>query len=497
MEKKSSEGQPDPKIEKFEVNVVVFEMVYVPGGTFTMGATAEQGSEADCDEKPTHSVTLSGYYIGKYEVTQAQWKAIMGNNPSFFKGDNLPVDNVSWDDCQEFIRKLNQLTGKKFSLPTEAQWEYAARGGKSGGTKYSGSDTIENVAWYDGNSGYKTHPVGTKLPNDLGIYDMSGNVFEWCEDRYSKYPSYSQTNPTGPNSGSSRVNRGGSWIYYAGGSRVSFRYYFTPDSRLHFLGFRLCCQEPQDEDPVTGVSNKTENEVIFSFNIEKFEANRVAFEMVKVPGGTFTMGATEEQGAYAEDDERPAHTVTLSGYYIGKYEVTQAQWKAIMGTNPSRFQGDNLPVECVSWDDCQEFIRKLNQLTGKKFSLPTEAQWEYAARGGKSGGTKYSGSDNIDAVAWYRDNADRKTHPVGTKSPNSLGIYDMSGNVEEWCSDWYGDYSSYSQTNPTGPNSGSDRVCRGGGWSYSARSCRVSSRDDGTPDCRYDGLGFRLCLEER
>ena len=240
MEKKSSEGQPDPKIEKFEVNVVVFEMVYVPGGTFTMGATAEQGSEADCDEKPTHSVTLSGYYIGKYEVTQAQWKAIMGKNPSDFKGDNLPVDNVSWNDCQVFIRKLNQLTGEKFSLPTEAQWEYATRGGKSGGTKYSGCDNIGNVAWYLDNADSKTHPVGTKSPNDLGIYDMSGNVWEWCQDLYGDYSYYSQTNPTGPGSGSGRVGRGGSWLSGARGCRVLIRVYWTPDYRDGHIGFRLC-----------------------------------------------------------------------------------------------------------------------------------------------------------------------------------------------------------------------------------------------------------------
>ncbi|MGM9799628.1 MAG: formylglycine-generating enzyme family protein [Muribaculaceae bacterium] len=248
--------------EKFEVNGVTFEMVKVPGGTFTMGATAEQGSDALDDEKPTHSVTLSGYYIGKYEVTQAQWKAIMGNNPSEFKGDNLPVDNVSWNDCQEFIRKLNQLTGKKFSLPTEAQWEYAARGGKSGGTKYSGSKKIKNVAWYNGNSGSnmhalkllmsvamngyagnsgsKTHPVGTKSPNDLGIYDMTGNVLEWCQDYWGHYTSASQTNPTGPESGSDRMFRGGSWNNDAGFCRVSFRGSDTPDGRGNYLGFRLC-----------------------------------------------------------------------------------------------------------------------------------------------------------------------------------------------------------------------------------------------------------------
>ncbi|MGM9799924.1 MAG: formylglycine-generating enzyme family protein [Muribaculaceae bacterium] len=232
--------QSDPSIEKFEVNGVSFEMVYVPGGTFTMGATAEQGSDAEDDEKPTHSVTLSGYYIGKYEVTQKQWKAIMGNNPSKFKGDNLPVENVSWNDCQEFIRKLNQLTGKKFSLPTEAQWEYAARGGKSGGTKYSGSNNIKDVAWYDDNSRNKTHPVWKKSPNDLGIYDMSGNVYEWCQDWYGKYSSYSQTNPTGPESGSVRVSRGGGWSRSARACRVSFRASSTPDGMSRLLGLRLC-----------------------------------------------------------------------------------------------------------------------------------------------------------------------------------------------------------------------------------------------------------------
>ncbi|MGM9799925.1 MAG: SUMF1/EgtB/PvdO family nonheme iron enzyme [Muribaculaceae bacterium] len=222
------------------VKGVTFEMVYVPGGTFTMGATAEQGDEADFWEKPAHSVPLSGYYIGKYEVTQAQWRAIMGNNPSSFKGDNLPVEKVSWKDCQKFIKKLNKLTGKKFSLPTEAQWEYAARGGKSGGTKYSGSNNIGNVAWYEDNSGDKTHPVGEKSPNDLGIYDMSGNVWEWCQDWFDKYPSYSETNPTGPDSGVSRVYRGGGWWSNAWVCRVSYRNFTAPGFRNYGLGFRLC-----------------------------------------------------------------------------------------------------------------------------------------------------------------------------------------------------------------------------------------------------------------
>ena len=218
------------------------DMIYVAGGTFTMGATAEQGYDAESDEKPTHSVTVSDFYIGKYEVTQAQWKAIMGSSPSYFKGDNLPVENVSWNNIQEFITKLNAQTGKKFRLPTEAEWEYAARGGnQSKGYKYSGRNSISEVAWYDGNSGGKTHPVGQKSPNELGIYDMSGNVFEWCGDWYSSYSSSSQTNPTGSSSGSSRVLRGGSWYLNAGGCRVSNRNISTPDSRSNYNGFRLAC----------------------------------------------------------------------------------------------------------------------------------------------------------------------------------------------------------------------------------------------------------------
>lgn len=183
----------------FQVGGVSFDMVWVEGGTFRMGATSEQGSDAWGGEKPVHSVTLSGYYIGKTEVTQALWKAVMGSNPSEFKGDNLPVEQVSWDDCQEFIRKLNSLTGQHFRLPTEAEWEFACRGGNNScGYKYSGSNDIDNVAWYFDNSGHKTHPVGTKAQNELGIYDMSGNVWEWCSDWYGNYSSGAQTNPKGP-----------------------------------------------------------------------------------------------------------------------------------------------------------------------------------------------------------------------------------------------------------------------------------------------------------
>ena len=223
----------------------------------------------------------------------------------------------------------------------------------------------------------------------------------------------------------------------------------------------------------------------------------ISIEMVKVEAGSFNMGATPEM-QNPDEDEKPVHRVTLTNnYYIGKYEVTQALWKTVMGNKSSRFKGDNLPVEKVSWNNCQKFISKLNKLTGKSFCLPTEAEWEFAARGGKkSRGYQYSGSNTLGDVAWYEGNSGSKTHAVGTKQPNELGIYDMTGNVYEWCQDWYGSYSSSPQANPIGAVSGSCRVYRGGCWVSSARNCRTSYRGRRTPDFRYGFLGLRLVLSE-
>ena len=245
-------------------------------------------------------------------------------------------------------------------------------------------------------------------------------------------------------------------------------------------------QQPVVQTPVTN-----------SDNISIPVKDGISIDMIRVEAGTFTMGATPEmEDPY--DDEKPTHQVTLTNdYYIGKYEVTQALWQAVMGYNPSNFKGDNLPVEQVNWYDCQEFISKLNNITGKKFRLPSEAEWEYAARGGKkSRGYQYSGSSNLSDVAWYEDNSGSKTHAVGSKQANELGIYDMTGNVWEWCQDWYGKYSRSSQTNPTCTNNGSYRVSRGGCWGDAAWFCRSSYRYGRTSVYHYDFLGLRLVLSE-
>ena len=272
----------------------------------------------------------------------------------------------------------------------------------------------------------------------------------------------------------------------------------------------LCATSCADE--------KLPNDIIFSYeqggnepapdpitNVKVITVNGVSFKMIKVEAGTFTMGATSEQTG-ALDDEKPAHQVTLTkDYYMGETEVTQALWYAVMGQKPTADGdqwtrdmglGDNYPAYYISWNDCQEFITKLNQLTGLTFRLPTEAEWEYAARGGhkKPTQTLYSGSNTIGDVAWYPYNSSLSTQIVAGKKANALGLYDMSGNVWEWCNDWYGIYSSGAQTNPTGPSNGSNRVLRGGSFSNIAPACRVALREFYFVTNRDRVIGMRLAL---
>lgn len=529
-----------PLIQKIED-----DMVFVAGGSIMMGCTAEQGTDCWDDEKPAHQVTLSDYYISKYEVTQAQWKEVMGSNPSYFKDcDNCPVEYVNWSDAHFFIRELNKITGKNYRLPTEAEWEFAARGGtNSKRYKYSGSSNINEVGWYKENCDKRTHQVGQKKANELGIYDMTGNVWEWCLDWYGDYNSTLLTNPKGPTSGSYRVCRGGSWFSSSERCKVSSRSNSKPSIKAEYLGFRLVLPLPtygslkvetipigaevllngksygnaplvisnlsvgvyKMELKLYGYENIKKSIDIFQDSILEIRETlnelviyRIQEDMVLVEGGTFTMGCTKEQGRECSDNEKPAHQVSLNSFYISKYEVTQSQWREVMGSNPSYFKNcDSCPVENVSWYDVQEFISKLNKMTGKNYRLPTEAEWEYAARGGlKSSGYKFSGSNDSKEVAWHEGYSFHKTHPVGQKLPNELGLYDMTGNVQEWCYDWYGSYSKTSQLNPIGPKSGFTRVYRGGSWANTKEYCRISCRSYLGPVYKGKMLGFRLVLAE-
>lgn len=236
------------------------------------------------------------------------------------------------------------------------------------------------------------------------------------------------------------------------------------------------------------------NRTVTSSGGHVYRVKNVEFEMVEVKGGTFVMGATPEQTDDAYDDEFPTHNVTVSTFNIATTEVTQELWQAVMGSNPSVHQGARLPVENVTWYECQEFLKKLNALTGHTFRLPTEAEWEYAARGGAlSHGYIYSGSNDIDEVAWYEDNSDGESHPVATKRPNELGIYDMSGNVREWCSDAYEEYTDRARVNPRGPSEG-DFNGRGGAYEFGSRLSRVSNRGSNSPEQQFDVLGLRLAM---
>lgn len=217
----------------------------------------------------------------------------------------------------------------------------------------------------------------------------------------------------------------------------------------------------------------------------EFNVNGVPFKMKEVEGGTFWMG----------ENGKTVHQVSLNDFYMGETVVTQALWKAVMRLNPSPRKGDFLPVEQLSWVDCQKFIERLNQITGKFFRLPTEAEWEYAARGGKKNkGNVYAGSQNIDSVAWYDKNSNGMPHEVKSKGPNELGLYDMSGNVWEWCHDWFCNYGNSFQINPMGPMRGTVRVMRGGSWHGGAKNCYVWNRGSGNPTARSVFTGFRLTL---
>ena len=726
---------PPAPCDTFEVNGVIFHMMCVEGGTFMMGS---DDSSAPSNTRPAHPVTLSDYQIGQTEVTCGLWRAVMGSVAGS-GDDNLPVGHVTWEECQVFLRRLGEMTGQPFRLPTEAEWEYAARGGqKSKDFVFSGSDSANIVGWINNESKSKM-PVAQKRHNELGIYDMTGNSWEWCQDGGLRlYTRDSVVNPIYTGASSGHVIRGGSFRTVperctniarstygqnATDTHISLRIVKdtifpspTPSKRigvfsvakdkqvsfsqgnLQYLKYKDCWQFAENQweymgddnvkdgalsykidlfgwssdsgkapfgistsqtaadymgqfvdwgvneiqgdaantwrtlsqeewnyifenrknakqlyskgsidgvrgmivlpddwvqpqglhftaDPTnldmdldinvytaeqwqkmeeagavflcpTGRRDGTEightvwyggywsssrsgehvKHMYFNYNYEIFTTNYssgdysygyngravrlvhdtivpppapcetfkvkgVTFNMMCVEGGTFMMGATDDD-TLAQDDERPQHQVTVSDFMIGQTEVTQELWTAVMGSNPSKNKGTLLPVEQVNWKDCEIFITRLNQLTGRNFRLPTEAEWEYAARGGqKSRGFIYAGSDDLNEVAWYDGNSSNKTHNVGTKYPNELGVYDMSGNVYERCYDWYAPYTAEAQVNPKGPTSAQTyRTVRGGGAEQNVYGnsivCRVLNRGFSTPESRESYIGLRLVLDE-
>ena len=528
------------------------EMVLVEKGSFLMGNLFIEGDE---NEKPLHNVTFTyDFCIGKYEVTFDQYDIYCEETKKATPYDigwgrgNRPVINVSWYDAIEYCNWLSEKEGlakaydetgtlidskgktttdpslvEGYRLPTEAEWEYAAKGGnKSKGYKYSGSNKDDDVAWYVYNSGGTTHEVGTKKPNELSIYDMSGNVSEWCSDSYYSYFSANQTNPYNF-SAAYIIERGGGFKSSFMQVRTAARKSSSQIKGNPFVGFRVIKTENIKK------SKRLENLPIIKVGTNR--VNEVHTELVFImPGtvlvekGSFQMGNMMES---AYDWELPVHTVTFTyDFYIGEYEVAFEQYdrycyETKIGKPDDYRYGRGLkPVIDVSWYDAigycnwrseKEGLAKAYDSDGnfldsngnittdpslvEGYRLPTEAEWEYAAKGGnKSKGFKYSGSDNIGDVAWYYGNAHSRICDVGTKLPNELGIYDMSGNVSEWCMDWYDGkyYENSPAVNPYNSNPGNDRTFRGGSVHNSLWYTYTAYRYYISPNNRSTNVGFRI-----
>jgi formylglycine-generating enzyme required for sulfatase activity len=564
--------------------------VWIPPGTYTMGCSPGD-SECYSDESPSHSVTISkGFWMGQTEVTAGAYKRFaqaagrtMPSGPSWdrtWTQDNLPMVYVTWDDARSYCA----WAGGR--LPTEAEWEYAARAGTQ--TKYYfGSDAalLGDYAWYYNNSAGMAHPVGQKKPNAWGLYDMLGNVRESCQDRYGSYPSQAVTDPQGPSSGTNQILRRGSWLYDSSSTRVSYRGNFDPAGWDDNGGFR-CVREVIPESAasvslqaltlsqtsvtagasVTGTvtlsaaapaggasdtlqSGSTAAQVPASVTVAAGQTSapftittqavsaaqnvtvtasyagvsktatltvnpvqgvsqpgtvRVnpqdGLNYVWIPAGMYTMGCSPGDFA-CYGNESPSHSVTISkGFWMGQTEVTVGAYKRFaqatgrtMPSGPSwdsTWKQDNLPMVNVTWDDARSYC------TWAGGRLPSEAEWEYAARAGSQ--TKYYfGNDAalLGEYAWYESNSGGMAHPVGQKKPNAWGLYDMLGDAWEWCQDWYGMYSSQAVTDPQGPSSGVWRTLRGGSWHIHSGYIRVSSRNYLVPLYGYHDAGLR-CVRE-
>jgi serine/threonine-protein kinase len=612
-----------------QTNSISMKLALIPPGEFEMGSTdeeiaREEGKKNEAEhwyfdkvpsEAPRHHVKITKpFYLATYQVTQGEYEKVMGVNPSAFtekqmeasafkppldqrqkkerEGDarrvagkdtsRHPVETVNWDDAMEFCRKFSAMPAEQtarrvYRLPTEAEWEYACRAGTT--TQwYCGDDEagLLDVAWFNKNAGGLTHPVGQKRPNAWGLYDMSGNVFQWCGDWCSKdyYAQSPPNDPIGPPTGFGRVLRGGTWIFMASACRSAYRDTLTPACRNRAYGFRVVCEVValQQEQPTTpAAASSTVGPNAPPAAVAPFDAtqakrhqeawarhlgvpveqtNSLGMPLVFIPPGEFEMGSTPEEVQWALEygrqkeplwysnsilTEVPRHRVKITKpFYIGMYLVTQAEYQKVMGTNPSAFTEKQVeaaafkppldpkqideredalkkvvgkdtsrhPVESVNWDEAMEFCRRLSAMPAERtarrvYRLPTEAEFEYACRAGTT--TRwYSGDDEagLQERAWYNKNSGFLTHPVGEKRPNAWGLYDISGNVWQWCGDWFSkDYYAQSPpSDPTGPTAGFPRVLRGGSWLHCATLSRSAFRSSSTPAVRSHVDGFRVVV---
>jgi formylglycine-generating enzyme required for sulfatase activity len=567
----------DPPVIELPSFTNTLDMTFkeIPAGTFTMGSP--EGEEDREDDETQHKVTISkAFYMQTTEVTQEQWKALMGTEPwqgeRYVKeGPDYVATYVSWDDAVAYCKKLSEKESVTYRLPTEAEWEYACRAETK--TTWSFGDdekVLGDYAWYEKNawdivSERYAHQVGLKKPNAFGLYDMHGNVFEWCHDYYGEdyYKQSPAKDPTGPTSGFFRVLRGGSWNWLIGVARDtrSARRQRGIDGRYGTRGFRLVRELDYSEglrmraaaitaaigkgdwetvlalDPdneagtqlkaaaVAAALAKGDWKAVLSLDPDNREGlqlkaaaekaaimarapitNTIGMKLNKIPAGTLLMGSPESE-ADREDDETQ-HKVTITKpFYMQTTEVTQGQWKAVMGTEPWKGQqavkeGPNNAASWVSWDDAMAYCKKLSEKEGKTYRLPTEAEWEYACRAGTKTTWSFGDDDKeLGDYAWDIENTmyfgEEYAHQVELKKPNAFGLYDMHGNVLEWCHDYFEEdyYKQSPAKDPTGPTSGSFRVLRGGSWFLFARGTRSARRRWGDADYRDGSFGFRVVRE--
>ncbi len=514
---------------------VKMEFIWCEKGVFTMGQNDGEWNPSK-EEEPRRKITLTkGFWLAKYETTQGQWKSVMGANPSHFKGDDeLPVEMVSWKACREFAEKAGAALGAKMRLPTEAEWEYACRAGTRT-TYHWGYQPNTAKANYNGEDTFhperslptigKTVKVGSYEPNPWGFCDMAGNVAEWCEDDWQEKPSAGDATDPLYSDGTQnlKVYRGGAWKGQNFTCRSAERSWFSSANERDWLGVRFVLEETAPSPPQGGTvapqppqgravaPQSPQGRAVAPQPPQPSAANAktktvtlpggATMEMIYCPPGTYMMGTPESEPE--RQSKETLHKVKLTkGFWLGKYEVTQAQWESVMGANPSKNKNAGLPVENVTWEECDAFCRKVGG--GARF--PTEAEWEYACRAGTKTAFYWGTSLNGD-----RANCKGDSSPYGTKEngpfvghmtkggtygENPWGFCDMSGNVEEWCSDWYDLIGSDEAVDPKGPDTGNFRIVRGGYWRGMAEFCRSGRRGYGHPKAGDDRRGFRMAMDE-
>ena len=512
-------------------------LVPIPPGEFWMG-----------DERNRPVMISKPFYLSMNEITQQQYEKVMGSRPwqgrkNVRKGPDYPATWVSWDDAQEFCRKLSEQEGVQYRLPTEAEWEYACRAGTE--TAYSFGDDVPalgHYAWFRRNAlsvGEEyAHRIGLKLPNPWGLYDMHGNVSEWCQDGYARHEIKERrrlglqsgrdayirvSDPTGPTHGDSRIVRGGSFNVAPKFLRSTCRLKLEPANRNGFVGFRVLTHnqfatpartKSTEKETVTKVTTEKTTSANSTRATEKLPdgatvkkhltpaqlelgdpvVDSIGMVLVPIPAGEFQMGSSKA--------ETPQHLVKITKpFYLSAFEVTREQYEKVMGVR--RPLGSESYVEqeqpgysavYVSWNDAMHFCRKLSEREGVEYRLPTEAQWEYACRAATT--TVYSFGDDVSKLgqyAWYRESAVDLWRYVGQKLPNPWGLYDMHGNVWEWCQDWYAPYGSERVViDPKGPAQGRYCLLRGGSFLSQSSDVRSSIRHYNGPDTRIVDIGFRV-----